>query len=69
MKLNVMFRINDIDEDKSNELYTFSAMIDYISEWNTDMGTKYHTIQEFNDGEEYYEIEAVVFTTDYLLLN
>lgn len=69
MKLNVMFRINDIEEDKSNELYTFGAVKDYISEWNEDMGTIYDTIQEFNDGEQYYEIEAVVFTTDYLLLN
>jgi len=69
MKLIALFRFNDIDEDKSIDLHSFKYAMEYIRDWNIDYGTEYQTIQDFNDGEEYYEIEAVILDENYSYLN
>tara|TARA_R110002124_G_scaffold62005_3_gene169770 strand:+ start:191 stop:376 length:186 start_codon:yes stop_codon:yes gene_type:complete len=55
--MKILFRWVDIDEIKGDFDTTYREIIDQIKDWNIDMETEYKTIQQFNDGEEYYSIE------------
>ena len=55
--MKILFRWVDIDEIKGDFDTTYREIIDQIKDWNIDMETEYQTIQQFNDGEEYYLIE------------
>lgn len=55
--MKILFRWVDIDEIKGDFDTTYKEIIDQIKDWNIDMETEYKTIQQFNDGEEYYSIE------------
>tara|TARA_R110000803_G_scaffold63964_4_gene124715 strand:+ start:1625 stop:1810 length:186 start_codon:yes stop_codon:yes gene_type:complete len=55
--MKILFRWGDIDEIKGDFDTTYKEIIDQIKDWNIDMETEYQTIQQFNDGEEYYLIE------------
>tara|TARA_R110000824_G_scaffold400262_1_gene607408 strand:+ start:2417 stop:2602 length:186 start_codon:yes stop_codon:yes gene_type:complete len=55
--MKILFRWVDIDEIKGDFDTTYKEIIDQIKDWNIDMETEYQTIQQFNDGEEYYLIE------------
>ena len=55
--MKILFRWVDIDEIKGDFDTTYKEIIDQIKDWNIDMETEYQTIQQFNDGEEYYSIE------------
>lgn len=55
--MKILFRWVDIDEIKGDFDTTYKEIIDQIKDWNIDMETEYKTIQQFNDGEEYYLIE------------
>ena len=56
-RMKILFRWVDIDEIKGDFDTTYREIIDQIKDWNIDMETEYKTIQQFNDGEEYYLIE------------
>lgn len=56
-RMKILFRWVDIDEIKGDFDTTYKEIIDQIKDWNIDMETEYQTIQQFNDGEEYYLIE------------
>ena len=56
-RMKILFRWVDIDEIKGDFDTTYKEIIDQIKDWNIDMETEYKTIQQFNDGEEYYLIE------------
>ena len=55
--MKILFRWVDVDEIKGDFDTTYKEIIDQIKDWNIDMETEYKTIQQFNDGEEYYSIE------------
>ena len=55
--MKILFRWVDVDEIKGDFDTTYKEIIDQIKDWNIDMETEYKTIQQFNDGEEYYLIE------------
>lgn len=49
-------RYNIIDiEDPSSNQHTHHIE-EFLEDWNNEMGTSYSTPEEFNEGEEYYEI-------------
>ena len=56
-RMKILFRWVDVDEIKGDFDTTYKEIIDQIKDWNIDMETEYKTIQQFNDGEEYYSIE------------
>lgn len=56
------YKLIDIEDESSNEWSeptTKQEALEQIQEWNTEMGTNYKSISEFNDGEQYWQWEEV----------
>jgi len=50
----------DIEDPEDNqEPMSFDDVREFILDWNADMDTDYKSIEEFNKGEDYYEIKEV----------
>lgn len=52
----------DIEDEKSNDWVkdsTEQEAFEIIQEWNTEMGTNYSSIEEFNRGEQYWRWKKV----------
>ena len=48
----------DIEDELSNEWTeptTKEEALEQIQEWNTEMGTNYNSISEFNENEQYWQ--------------
>jgi hypothetical protein len=50
-----MYRHYDIEDGYDDELLTEQDVMDSIQEWNYSMGTEYKSIDDFNNGEQYYK--------------
>ena len=56
------YKLIDIEDDLSNEWAeptTKEEALEQIQEWNTEMGTNYNSISEFNENEQYWQWEEV----------
>jgi hypothetical protein len=56
------YKLIDIEDDLSNEWAeptTKEEALEQIQEWNTEMGTNYNSIKEFNENEQYWQWEEV----------
>jgi hypothetical protein len=52
------YKLIDIEDDLSNEWTeptTKEEALEQIQEWNTEMGTNYNSISEFNENEQYWQ--------------
>lgn len=52
------YKLIDIEDELSNEWTeptTKEEALEQIQEWNTEMGTNYNSISEFNEGEQYWQ--------------
>jgi hypothetical protein len=52
------YKLTDIEDDLSNEWTeptTKEEAFEIIQEWNTEMGTNYNSISEFNENEQYWQ--------------
>jgi hypothetical protein len=59
---NMKYKLIDIEDETSNEWSestTKQEALEQIQEWNTEMGTNYNSISEFNEGEQYWQWEEV----------
>jgi hypothetical protein len=53
------YKLIDTEDELSNdgaEILTLEKTMEEIKQWNEDMDTDYKSIQDFNEGEEYYQI-------------
>jgi hypothetical protein len=56
------YRLIDIEDEESNlgsQPITEEEALSQIRDWNHQMNTYYNSIQDFNDGEEYWQWEEV----------
>jgi hypothetical protein len=56
------YKLIDIEDELSNEWTeptTKEEALEQIQEWNTEMGTNYNSISEFNENEQYWQWEEV----------
>ena len=56
------YKLIDIEDELSNEWSehtTKEEALEQIQEWNTEMGTDYNSISEFNENEHYWQWEEV----------
>jgi hypothetical protein len=56
------YKLIDIEDESSNEWsepVTKEEALEQIQEWNTEMGTNYNSISEFNENEQYWQWEEV----------
>jgi hypothetical protein len=56
------YKLIDIEDELSNEWSeptTKEEALEQIQEWNTEMGTDYNSISEFNENEQYWQWEEV----------
>jgi len=56
------YKLIDIEDEESNwdsEPLTEQEALEQIRDWNDEMLTNYNSIQDFNDGEEYWQWEEV----------
>ncbi len=56
------YKLIDIEDEESNwdtEPMTEQEALEKIRDWNDEMLTNYNSIQDFNDGEEYWQWEEV----------
>jgi hypothetical protein len=56
------YKLIDIEDELSNEWAeptTKEEALEQIQEWNTEMGTNYNSISEFNENEQYWQWEEV----------
>jgi hypothetical protein len=56
------YKLIDIEDELSNEWSeptTKEEALEQIQEWNTEMGTNYNSISEFNENEQYWQWEEV----------
>jgi hypothetical protein len=52
------YKLIDIEDELSNEWAeptTKEEALEQIQEWNTEMGTNYNSISEFNENEQYWQ--------------
>jgi hypothetical protein len=52
------YKLIDIEDELSNEWSehtTKEEALEQIQEWNTEMGTNYNSISEFNENEQYWQ--------------
>ena len=52
------YKLIDIEDELSNEWTeptTKEKALEQIQEWNTEMGTNYNSISEFNENEQYWQ--------------
>lgn len=47
------------DPEDEQEPMSYEDVKEFIVDWNADMDTDYKSIEEFNKGEDYYEIKEV----------
>jgi len=47
------------DPEDEQEPMSYEDVKEFILDWNADMDTDYKSIEEFNKGEDYYEIKEV----------
>jgi len=56
------YKLIDIEDELSKEWSeptTKEEALEQIQEWNTEMGTNYNSISEFNENEQYWQWEEV----------
>jgi len=56
------YKLIDIEDESSNDWITAASeqeAFEIIQEWNTEMGTNYNSIKEFNEKEQYWQWEEV----------
>ena len=56
------YKLIDIEDESSNDWTTAASeqeAFEIIQEWNTEMGTNYNSIKEFNEKEQYWQWEEV----------
>jgi len=56
------YKLIHIEDELSNEWTeptTKEEALEQIQEWNTEMGTNYNSISEFNEKEQYWQWEEV----------
>ena len=54
------YKLIDIEDESSNEwseAVTKAEALEQIQEWNQEMGTNHSSIEEFNEGEQYWKWE------------
>ena len=54
------YKLIDIEDESSNDWTTAASeqeAFEIIQEWNTEMGTNYNSIKEFNEKEQYWQWE------------
>ena len=59
---NMKYKLIDIEDELSNEWAEPTPKeeaLEQIQEWNTEMGTNYNSISEFNENEQYWQWEEV----------
>jgi hypothetical protein len=52
------YKLIDIEDESSNDWTTAASeqeAFEIIQEWNTEMGTNYNSIKEFNENEQYWQ--------------
>jgi len=54
--MNDKYLFHDRDDDFDGGYADDEALIDFLSDWNEQMETNYQSIDDFNEGEEYYTI-------------
>ncbi len=56
------YKLIDVEDEESNldsQPITEQEALKQIRDWNNQMNTHYNSIQDFNDGEEYWQWEEV----------
>lgn len=46
-------------DDPKDQGYAFHDLEGFLDDWNHDLDTKYTTLKEFNDGEEYRHLYVI----------
>ena len=57
------YKLIDIEDESSNEWsepITKEETLKEIQDWNDEMGTKYKTITEFNENEQYWQWQQII---------
>lgn len=56
---NIKYQLHDTDEGLISDLWSEDEILSYLREWNENLDTDYQSIEEFNEGEDYYLIVPV----------
>ena len=60
---NIKYQLQDTDEGLISDLWSEDEILSYLREWNEMMDTDYQSIEEFNEGEDYYSFVPIQIET------